>query len=150
MNRRLMVIPRPASAACRSSVCRVQPRLSRDTNLKRRNAWTTASHRQGCRLLKMSGIPPGLWPCTDYEATVFRLEPGDSVLFCTDGVTDSMNMDEESFGTKTSSVAICDREHLADLSDAPARSHLFGDRRLQPGARAPRRYGGGFVLLHAE
>ena len=38
---------------------------------------------KGCRLLKMSGIPPGLWPCTSYEATVFRLEPGDSVLFST-------------------------------------------------------------------
>jgi sigma-B regulation protein RsbU (phosphoserine phosphatase) len=60
----------------------------------------------------MFGIPPGLWPCTSYEATVLRLEPGDSVLFCTDGVTDSMNSDEESFGTDRL-VAICG-EHLAD------------------------------------
>jgi len=43
---------------------------------------------------------------------VLRLEPGDSVLFCTDGVTDSMNGDEESFGTDPL-VVICD-EHLAD------------------------------------
>jgi sigma-B regulation protein RsbU (phosphoserine phosphatase) len=43
---------------------------------------------------------------------VLRLEPGDSVLFCTDGVTDSMNMDEESFGTDRL-VAICE-EHLDD------------------------------------
>lgn len=67
---------------------------------------------QGCRLLKLSGIPPGLWPCASYEATVLRLEPGDSVLFCTDGITDSMNLEEESFGTERL-VAICD-EHLAD------------------------------------
>jgi sigma-B regulation protein RsbU (phosphoserine phosphatase) len=73
---------------------------------------------KGCRLLKLSGIPPGLWPCTSYEATVLRLEPGDSVLFCTDGVTDSMNRDEESFGTDRL-VAICDQH----LSDSP--THLL-------------------------
>jgi sigma-B regulation protein RsbU (phosphoserine phosphatase) len=67
---------------------------------------------KGCRLLKLSGIPPGLWPCASYEATVLRLEPGDSVLFCTDGVTDSMNLEEEYFGTDRL-VAICD-EHLGD------------------------------------
>jgi sigma-B regulation protein RsbU (phosphoserine phosphatase) len=67
---------------------------------------------KGCRLLQLSGIPPGLWPCANYDATVLRLEPGDSVLFCTDGVTDSMNMDEESFGTNRL-LAICD-DHRAD------------------------------------
>jgi sigma-B regulation protein RsbU (phosphoserine phosphatase) len=68
--------------------------------------------RTGCRLLQLSGTPPGLWPCASYEATVLRLEPGDSVLFCTDGVTDSMNMDEESFGMDRL-LAVCE-EHLAD------------------------------------
>jgi phosphoserine phosphatase RsbU/P len=67
---------------------------------------------KGCRLLKLSGIPPGLWPCSTYDATVLRLEPGDSVLFCSDGVTDSMNIEEESFGTDRL-VALCD-QHLAD------------------------------------
>jgi sigma-B regulation protein RsbU (phosphoserine phosphatase) len=67
---------------------------------------------KGCRVLKMSGIPPGLWPCASYDVTVLQLEPGDSVLFCTDGVTDSMNLEEESFGMERL-VAICD-EHLAD------------------------------------
>jgi sigma-B regulation protein RsbU (phosphoserine phosphatase) len=67
---------------------------------------------KGCRLLKLSGIPPGLWPCTSYDSTVLRLEPGDSVLFCTDGVTDSMNVEEESFGTDRL-VELCD-QHLAD------------------------------------
>jgi sigma-B regulation protein RsbU (phosphoserine phosphatase) len=31
---------------------------------------------KGGRLLKMSGIPPGLWPCTSYEARVLRLRAG--------------------------------------------------------------------------
>jgi phosphoserine phosphatase RsbU/P len=67
---------------------------------------------QGCRSLELSGIPPGLWPCTSYDALVLRLEPGDSVLFCTDGVTDSLNRDDESFGTDRL-VVIC-KEHLTD------------------------------------
>lgn len=67
---------------------------------------------KGCRLLKLCGIPPGLWPCASYDATVLQLEPGDSVLFCTDGITDSMNSEEENFGTDRL-LAICE-QHLAD------------------------------------
>jgi hypothetical protein len=89
---------------------------------------------KGCRLLKISGIPPGLWPCTSYEATVLRLEPGDSVLFCTDGVTDSMNLDEESFGTDRS-VAICD-EHLAD-SPTHLLQAIFWRSRVSAGEAVP-------------
>jgi phosphoserine phosphatase RsbU/P len=61
---------------------------------------------KGCRLLELSGIPPGLWPCTNYEATVLRLKPEDSVVFFTDGITDSMNAEEKAFGTEQL-VAIC-------------------------------------------
>jgi phosphoserine phosphatase RsbU/P len=63
---------------------------------------------KGCRLLELSGIPPGLWPCANYDATVLHLEPGDSVLFCTDGITDSMNAEDMGFGTEQL-VAICDK-----------------------------------------
>jgi phosphoserine phosphatase RsbU/P len=65
---------------------------------------------QGCRLLELSGIPPGLWPCTNYDAMALRLDPGVSVLFCTDGITDAMNVLEESFGTERL-VALC-YQHL--------------------------------------
>lgn len=77
---------------------------------------------KGCRILKLCGIPPGLWPCASYDATVLRLEPGDSVLFCTDGITDSMNMEEENFGADRL-LAICD-EHLAD-SPTPLLQAIF-------------------------
>lgn len=66
--------------------------------------------RKGCSLLQLCGIPPGLWPCANYEATVLQLEPGDSVVFCTDGITDSMNGEGESFGTDQL-LDIC-RTHL--------------------------------------
>src|SRR5208282_1546396 len=41
------------------------------------------------RALKMAGIPPGLFPGVSYEEYSFFLEPGDSVLFFTDGLPDA-------------------------------------------------------------
>src|SRR2546426_6551333 len=49
----------------------------------------------GCRPLELSWIPPGLLPDTCYETLTVRLSPGDSVLFCTDGITDAFARNEE-------------------------------------------------------
>jgi phosphoserine phosphatase RsbU/P len=54
----------------------------------------------GCRNLKLSGVPPGLFAAAGYETLTLRLRPGDSVLFCTDGITDAFNRKEEQFGTE--------------------------------------------------
>lgn len=70
--------------------------------------------RNGCRLLELSGIPPGLWPDAAYDAGSLRLAPGDSVFFCTDGITDSMNTVEETFGTERL-LALC----AAHQGDSP-------------------------------
>jgi sigma-B regulation protein RsbU (phosphoserine phosphatase) len=53
---------------------------------------------RGCRILEVPGIPPGLFADVDYQMCTITLEPGDSVLFCTDGITDAFNVEEESFG----------------------------------------------------
>ena len=55
---------------------------------------------EGCRLLELSGIPPGLFASTSYEALTVRLRPGDSMLFCTDGITDAFDRDGEQFGVE--------------------------------------------------
>lgn len=52
----------------------------------------------GCRTLELTGIPPGLFATTSYETLTLRLQPGDSVLFCTDGITDAFDRDGEQFG----------------------------------------------------
>jgi len=52
----------------------------------------------GCRILELSGMPPGLFAGTSYETLTLRLQPGDSVLFCTDGITDAFNREGEQFG----------------------------------------------------
>ena len=53
---------------------------------------------KGCLSLELSGIPPGLFPATSYETVAVRLLPRDSVLFCTDGITDAFDNNEEQFG----------------------------------------------------
>jgi sigma-B regulation protein RsbU (phosphoserine phosphatase) len=53
---------------------------------------------QECRVLQIAGIPPGLFTGVEYDDLRVELEPGDSVLFYTDGLTDARNLDEEDFG----------------------------------------------------
>jgi phosphoserine phosphatase RsbU/P len=52
-----------------------------------------------CRLLEVAGVPPGLLPGVAYDELSVQLEPGDSVLFCTDGVTEARNAQDVEFGT---------------------------------------------------
>lgn len=52
----------------------------------------------GCRMLGLAGIPPGLFAGTSYETVTVQLKPGDSMFFCTDGLTEAFNPDEETFG----------------------------------------------------
>src|SRR5260370_35672398 len=52
---------------------------------------------EGCRSLELNGIPPGLFLAASYESLTVRLQPGDSVLFCTDGITDAFDRNVEQF-----------------------------------------------------
>jgi sigma-B regulation protein RsbU (phosphoserine phosphatase) len=52
----------------------------------------------GCRLLELTGIPPGLFSAADYESFSIPLKPGDSVLLFTDGLTDASHACGEQFG----------------------------------------------------
>src|SRR5882672_7986978 len=74
---------------------------------------------RGCRILEIPGIPPGLFENVEYDMCTITLEPGDFVLFCTDGITDAFNVHEEVFGIARIQE-ICETErHIA-----PA--HLLG------------------------
>ncbi|MFI5057028.1 MAG: PP2C family protein-serine/threonine phosphatase [Candidatus Acidiferrales bacterium] len=54
----------------------------------------------GCRSLDLGGIPPGLFATAQYESSTLHLEPGDSVFFCTDGITDAFDIRGDQFGTE--------------------------------------------------
>ena len=53
---------------------------------------------RNCRTLEINGIPPGLFVTANYETLTLQLRPGDSVLFCTDGLTDAFDRNGEQFG----------------------------------------------------
>lgn len=53
-----------------------------------------------CRVLQVAGIPPGLFPAINYDHLTLQLEPGDSLLFYTDGLTDARNCQEAEFETE--------------------------------------------------
>ncbi len=60
--------------------------------------------------IRVEGVPLGLFPTNDYNETTIDLEPGDIVLFASDGILESENSKEEEFGSA--------RLH-ALLADAP-------------------------------
>jgi sigma-B regulation protein RsbU (phosphoserine phosphatase) len=66
----------------------------------------------GCRNLQLSGVPPGLFAAASYETLTLRLHASDSVLFCTDGITDAFDRKEDQFGIERLQ-AVCDAQRLA-------------------------------------
>jgi phosphoserine phosphatase RsbU/P len=80
---------------------------------------------QGCRVMEIQGIPPGLFdPSVEYETQKITVEPGDSVLFFTDGISDAFSMDGESFGIERLQV-VC--EAYRDSSPRELLGHVFSE-----------------------
>ena len=50
------------------------------------------------RVLQIAGLPPGLFSTASYDEVSLQLEPGDSLLFFTDGLSDARNIHDEEFG----------------------------------------------------
>lgn len=48
--------------------------------------------------VRLEGVPLGLLPSTQYDESVLDLLPGDVVIFASDGILESQNMEEEEFG----------------------------------------------------
>jgi sigma-B regulation protein RsbU (phosphoserine phosphatase) len=57
-------------------------------------------HGKGCAEIGDGGLPSGLFEGVRYDQTATRLEPGDAVLFCTDGITDARDEAGNDFGHK--------------------------------------------------
>lgn len=53
-----------------------------------------------CDTLLIPGIPPGLLPQVTYDEVCLRLKPGDTLLFCTDGLTEARNHMDVEFGVE--------------------------------------------------
>ena len=70
---------------------------------------------RGCRELRAGGLPSGLFDGASYDPQTVQLDPGDAVLFITDGLTDASNARGEEFGMdRLIEVCARDRSGSAD------------------------------------
>jgi sigma-B regulation protein RsbU (phosphoserine phosphatase) len=72
---------------------------------------------QGSRMLEIQGIPPGLFDASvSYDMAKITVEPGDSVVFFTDGLSDAFNVEDESFGIERMQV-VCEANRRCSPAD---------------------------------
>lgn len=74
------------------------------------------------RLLQIAGLPPGLFSTASYDELSLQLEPGDSLLFFTDGLSDARNIHDQDFGVE-GIQEVC-RRHAGE-SPLDLLGHLF-------------------------
>lgn len=79
---------------------------------------------RGCREVGDGGLPSGLFAGAEYERYSVELQPGDAVLFCTDGVLEARNAEGEDFGLERV-LELC--EGNATASPDTLLDRLFAD-----------------------
>jgi sigma-B regulation protein RsbU (phosphoserine phosphatase) len=82
--------------------------------------------------IRVSGIPLGLYPDTEYEEITLDLQPGDTVLFASDGILESENAQQEEFGfDRLSAVleSVSPKHSASDIADKimAATNHHSGE-----------------------
>jgi serine phosphatase RsbU (regulator of sigma subunit) len=86
---------------------------------------------------EVSGLPLGVLPGFEYEAATITLEPGDTIMVFTDGVTDAMNPTGEMFGFARVDAQLCPEETITE-SGRPKRmgERLVNEVRKHASGRA--------------
>src|SRR3984893_6304213 len=72
------------------------------------------------RAIRLEGVPLGIIPDTQYDETTIDLDPGDVVLFASDGILESENTAQEEVGPERLTVllsAISQRDSARDISE---------------------------------
>ena len=68
------------------------------------------------QVVKVEGVPLGLFPDSEYEEVTLQLQPGDMVIFASDGIHEAENEAKEQFGI----------EKLASVASAQAKGTSAG------------------------
>jgi phosphoserine phosphatase RsbU/P len=76
----------------------------------------------GIRASFNAGLPPGLFSAATYDELSLQFEPGDSLLFFTDDLSDARNIRDQDFGIK-GIEEVC-RRHARE-SPPDLLGHLF-------------------------
>jgi len=77
---------------------------------------------KSCRVLDLSGIPPGLFADAQYETLTLKLEPGDSILVCSDGIIEAQNARYDDFGIARL-ISVCNEN--SSLSPTQLLARIF-------------------------
>jgi sigma-B regulation protein RsbU (phosphoserine phosphatase) len=65
--------------------------------------------------VKAEGLPLGLFPDAAYDEILVATQPGDVIVFVSDGITDAEDADGEMFGQERLADILCaHRDHSAD------------------------------------
>src|SRR5205823_14096987 len=68
---------------------------------------------------RLEGVPLGLLPGTQYDESTIDLQPGDVILFASDGILESANATDEEFGLQRLSALLSaisrSEEHTSEL-----------------------------------
>jgi sigma-B regulation protein RsbU (phosphoserine phosphatase) len=70
--------------------------------------------------IRIAGIPLGLYPDTEYEEITLELQPGDAILFASDGIHEAENADLEEFGVDGLSAVlggVTPTDSASDIAD---------------------------------
>jgi sigma-B regulation protein RsbU (phosphoserine phosphatase) len=63
--------------------------------------------------LEAGGMPIGLFPSVEYERGSVKLEPGDVLICCTDGIGEAANTDSDEFGAERLASTARKYQHLS-------------------------------------
>jgi len=98
--------------------------------------------------LDVSGYPLGIRPDTEYQVLDVRLEPGDRVVFCSDGIVEANNAADEQFGYERTAEAI--RKACVEDLSAEATINRLLDEVASFRAAAPQSDDMACVVLRVE
>ena len=97
-------------------------------------------HNERCEKLPLEGFPLGIFEDATYDERAFLLEPGDIVVFHSDGIGDTQNTDGDFFGHERLSQLIVNKhsapadqiaDHiLEEVHSFSGGQHPFDDRTL--------------------
>ncbi len=77
-------------------------------------------HAGASELVRAEGFPLGMFPDVTYDELTVHTEPGDVVIFVSDGILDAENAQDEMYGQERLSDLLCgERDHSAqEIADA--------------------------------
>jgi sigma-B regulation protein RsbU (phosphoserine phosphatase) len=87
-----------------------------------------------CGQIELPGVPLGSFPGVTYDEVTIPLSRGDLLVFCTDGIFEAMNADDQEFGAaRLRDIVHAHRENPAVAESIQARKDLDTNDRTGPG-----------------